>query len=103
MNLDSHVTLSVVFSFISMIGTIIAIYAVIHTRNKEGQEKEVEMTKNFTRLEVKLDTQGQQISNISHCVEKQDSKLDDALERLSRFDERLVNLEQRVSRLEGGK
>ncbi len=108
MGLDSHVTLAVVFSFISMIGVIVSIYATMHTRSRESTEKEVDMTKNFTRLEVKLDSFNQRIDNINRNVEKSDAKLDEISDRLSRTDERINTLfkysddfRQRLNKLEG--
>lgn len=107
-NLDSHITLAVVFSFIAMLGQAVSIYAIIHTRAKEGQVKEVEMTRNFTRLEVKMDTYNSRLDNIDRTVEKSDKKLDEVSNHLTRTDERINNLydgmddlRRRVSVLEG--
>ena len=92
MNLDSHITLAVIFSFIAMVGNGFSIYAIVHTRNKEGQEKEVEMTKNFTRLEVKMDAQKTSTENIGRTVEKMDNKQEELINRVTRQDEAVKNL-----------
>ncbi len=99
MNLDSHVTLAVVFSFFAMLGQGFSIYAIIHSRNKEGHEKDNEMVKNFTRLEVKMDSYNSRIDSIDKTVEKSDAKLDEINNHMTRTDERVNSLHEAVSDL----
>lgn len=99
--LDSHVTLAVIFSFIAMLGQGFSIYAILHTHTKEGTEKEVKMATVFGKLDTKLDFLSQRVDGISRNVEKSDQKLDDIANTLVRQDERLDNLEKRIEKLEG--
>jgi peptidoglycan hydrolase CwlO-like protein len=110
MSLNSTITLAVVFSFFALLGQAFSIYAIVHSRTKESHDKDSEMVRNFTRLEVKLDTFNQRIDNIEKTVEKSDGKLDDINNHMTRTDERINSLQEvvsdlksRVSKLEGGR
>ena len=107
---SSTISLAVLLSIIAMVSQVVSIFAIFHNHSKEGTKKEVEMTKNFTRLEVKLDTIDHRTDNISKAVELSDAKLDKVNERLSRSDERIntlftnfETLAKRVEKLEEGK
>lgn len=105
---NTSIAIVVIFGIITAISQGFAIYAIIHSKGKEDTSKEVNMTANFTRLEVKLDGVNQRIENINRNVEKSDSKLDEISDRLSRTDERINTLfkysddfRKRLDRLEG--
>ena len=55
MSLDSHVTLAVIFSFVSMLGTLGSIYVIIHGRQNEDTNKEVANVEQFVKINYKLD------------------------------------------------
>lgn len=99
MSLNSTITLAVVFSFFALLGQAFSIYAIIHSRTKESQDKDGDMIRNFTRLEVKMDATNQRIENIDKTVEKSDAKLDDINNHLTRTDERVNGLHEVVSDL----
>lgn len=95
---------------IAIVGWAFSLYAIIHARNKDEQVKDNEMIKNFTRLEVKMDSYNQRIDNIDKTVEKSDAKLDDINTHLTRTDEKInglhevvIDLRKRVEVLEGRK
>ena len=92
MEMNSAISVSVLLSAISCVGVFFSIYAILHSRNKEGHEKEVEQTKMFTRLEVKVDSLSPRIDNIDKTVEKTDAKMDDVSKHLARTDERINGL-----------
>lgn len=84
---------------IAIVGWAFSLYAIVHARNKDEQVKDSEMVKNFTRLEVKMDSYNQRINSIDKTVEKSDAKLDDINTHLTRTDEKINGLHEVVSDL----
>lgn len=107
-NLNSSMTLSVVFSFFAMLAQLGTIYALIHTRQKEATDKEVSEAKligdvkaQIGEIKTGLDFLFKSVDSTNKTVEKSDYKLDNALGMLSEQGARLNDLERRVDRLEG--
>ena len=103
MSLDSHITLAVIFSFISMIGTLGSIYAIIHSKQNEDTTREVSDAKEFLKINMKLDEFCRQLSTLA----KNSDKTSDTLAvlqqhivkidgRLSEFDRRITDIEEKI-------
>lgn len=111
MNLNSSVTLAVVFSFVAMIAQFGTIYVIIHNRHREGTDKEVkdavitgeikaQLAEFKAEFKSELGFLSKSVDATSRTVEKTDSKVDDVLRKVDKQDARLSDLERRVSKLE---
>ena len=107
MNLDSHVTLSVIFSFFSMLGVFAAIYVVIHNRKNEDTSREVATAKQFVEVNFKLDELNRNQSMVVKNTEKSteiiaeiQKDLIDIRHTLNAHEKELESHENRLDKLE---
>lgn len=93
--MDGHeitVSLSLIFSIVAAIGVLYNIFAT-HRRDEEADDKkELEMQKNFTKLEVKLDEFGRQMSEVVRRSEKSGDKLESIGQEITKQNERISTL-----------
>lgn len=107
MGLDSHVTLAVVFSFVAMIGNIVGIYAIFHTRQDETTKEKVANAEEFVKVNLKLDQTCQRLMMIekntdktTEVVGKMQTDLVDIKHTLTDHEKLLIQHENRLDRLE---
>lgn len=111
MNLNSTVTLAVIFSFIAMVTQLGTLYTTIHNRHKEGTDKAVkdavitgeikaQLAEFKAEFKSELGFLSKSVDATNKTVEKTDSKIDDVLRKVDKQDARLDELERRVSKLE---
>lgn len=111
MKLDTTISLSLLFSFIAMIGNLIAIYGIFERKHDKDSDREIDITKNFVKVNMKLDEFCRSISDLSKNTDKTtdilssvqqhmikvDSKLDSHDQILADHSERLNKLEGKVN------
>jgi len=111
MRLDATVSLSLLFSIISAIGVIVTIYGVFEKRRDKSSERDIETTKNFIKVNMKLDESCRNLSEIAKAVDKTsdilnsvqrhiievDNKLENHDKALADHDERLDKLEEKLN------
>lgn len=104
------VSLSLIFSIIAAIGVVFNIFST-HRRDEEADnKKEIEMQKNFTKIEVKLDEFGRQMSEVVRRSEKSGDKIEAIGQEITKQNERINTLfrlnddhERRLKELEENK
>lgn len=111
MRLDTTVSLSLLFSIISAIGVIVTIYGVFERQRDKSSERDIEITKNFVQVNMKLDESCRNLSDITKTMDKTsdilnsvqrhligvDNKLENHDKVLADHDERLDKLEDKLN------
>ena len=111
MRLDATVSLSLLFSIISAVGVIVTIYGVFERRHDKSSERDIETTKNFVKVNMKLDESCRNLSDIAKSMDKTsdilnsvqrhiievDNKLENHDKALAQHDERLDKLEEKLN------
>ena len=111
MRLDMTASLSLLFSIISAIGVIVTIYGVFERRRDKSSERDIETTKNFVEVNMKLDESCRNLSDIAKAMDKTsdilnsvqrhiidlDNKLENHDKVLANHDERLDKLEEKLN------
>lgn len=111
MRLDATVSLSLLFSIISTTGVIVTIFGVFERRHDKSSERDIETTKNFVKVNMKLDESCRNLSDIAKAMDKTSDilnsvqrhiiEVDDKLENhdkvLADHDERLDKLEEKLN------
>ena len=105
---DTTISLALIISSISAIGTI---YTIIRGRKGDSElekQRAVDMATNFAKIDVKLTELNAKTSETNKAMEKLDEKIDTMNDRMSRQDERINSLfksydqiTKRIDRLEG--
>ena len=111
MRLDATVSLSLLFSIISTVGVIVTIFGVFERRRDKSSERDIETTKNFVQVNMKLDESCRNLSDIAKAMDKTsdilnsvqrhiidvDNKLENHEKVLADHDERLDKLEEKLN------
>lgn len=111
MRLDATVSLSLLFSIISTVGVIVTIFGVFERRRDKSSERDIETTKNFVKVNMKLDESCRNLSDIAKAMDKTsdilnsvqrhlievDNKLENHDKVLADHDERLDKLEEKLN------
>lgn len=111
MKLDTTVSLSLLFSIISAVGVIVTIYGVFERQRYKSSERDIETTKNFVKVNMKLDESCRNLSDIVKTMDKTsdilnsvqrhlidvDNRLENHDKTLAYHDERLDKLEERLN------
>ena len=111
MRLDATVSLSLLFSIISAVGVIVTIFGVFERRHDKSSERDIETTKNFVKVNMKLDESCRNLSDIAKSMDKTsdilnsvqrhiidiDNKLENHDKTLAYHDERLDKLEDKLN------
>lgn len=111
MRLDTTVSLSLLFSIISAIGVIVTIYGVFERQHDKSSERDIETTKNFVKVNMKLDESCRNLSDIAKAMDKTsdilnsvqrhiidvDNQLENHDKMLAHHDERLDKLEEKLN------
>ena len=107
MGADATISLSLIFSSISMIGVIANIFISFRRESEQNKLKEVQIEKHFAQIDVKLDDFLNRMSDIAKNSEKSAERLDANLQEIIKSNERIGTLfrlhdehEKRISSLE---
>lgn len=111
MSLNTTVSLSLIFSLIAMCANIFAILGVSRSHIKENQEKDINIEKNFLKVNMKLDEFCRDLSDlvkktdtsatqliemqktlvsINNAIESHEKSLNDHEERLTNIEKSLI-------------
>ena len=107
MGADATISLSLIFSSISMIGVIANIFISFRRESEQNKLKEVQIEKHFAQIDVKLDDFLNRMSDIAKNSEKSAERIDANLQEIIKSNERIGTLfrlhdehEKRISSLE---
>lgn len=107
MGVDATISLSLIFSSISMIGVIANIFISFRRESEQNKLKEVQIEKHFAQIDVKLDDFLNRMSDIAKNSEKSAERIDANLQEIIKSNERIGTLfrlhdehEKRISSLE---
>lgn len=107
MGADATISLSLIFSSISMIGVIVNIFISFRRESESNKLKEVQIEKHFAQIDVKLDDFLNRMSDIAKNSEKSADRIDANLQEIIKSNERIGTLfrlhdehEKRISSLE---
>lgn len=107
MGADATISLSLIFSSISMIGVIANIFISFRRESEQNKLKEVQIEKHFAQIDVKLEDFLNRMSDIAKNSEKSAERIDANLQEIIKSNERIGTLfrlhdehEKRISSLE---
>lgn len=107
MGADATISLSLIFSSISMIGVIANIFISFRRESESNKLKEVQIEKHFAQIDVKLDDFLNRMSDTAKNSEKSAERIDANLQEIIKSNERIGTLfrlhdehEKRISSLE---
>lgn len=107
MGADATISLSLIFSSISMIGVIANIFISFRRESESNKLKEVQIEKHFAQIDVKLDDFLNRMTDIAKNSEKSAERIDANLQEIIKSNERIGTLfrlhdehEKRISSLE---
>ena len=107
MGADATISLSLIFSSISMIGVIANIFISFRRESEQNKLKEVQIEKHFAQIDVKLDDFLNRMTDIAKNSEKSAERIDANLQEIIKSNERIGTLfrlhdehEKRISSLE---
>lgn len=96
MQLDTTVSLSLIFSFISMVGVVVTIIGTFRSHRDNSEKKEIDIEKNFVKVNLKLDEFCRQISALTRTTEKSTDIINEIKNELARHEEQVENIEEKV-------
>ncbi len=111
MRLDTTISISLLLSIISAVGVIVTIFGVFERRHDKSSERDIETTKEFVKVNMKLDESCRNLSDIAKTMDKTsdilnsvqrhlidvDNRLENHDKTLAHHDERLDKLEERLN------
>lgn len=107
MGADATISLSLIFSSISMIDVIANIFISFRRESESNKLKEVQIEKHFAQIDVKLDDFLNRMTDIAKNSEKSAERIDTNLQEIIKSNERIGTLfrlhdehEKRISSLE---
>ena len=92
MGADATISLSLIFSSISMIGVIANIFISFRRESESNKLKEVQIEKHFAQIDVKLDDFLNRMSDIAKNSEKSAERIDANLQEIIKSNERIGTL-----------
>lgn len=101
MNTDVTISLSLLFSIISVIGVIVAITSSLKKNQEQEANKQLDIEKHFVKIDMKLDNFMDSTNRILKNQEKSNDQLQAISEKLIAHDKELENHDQRLMKLEG--
>jgi DNA repair ATPase RecN len=101
MNSDVTISLSFLFSIVSVIGVIVAIMTSLKKNQEEEASKQLDIEKHFVKIDMKLDNFMDSTNRILKNQEKATDQLQELSEKLIAHDKELENHDQRLKKLEG--
>lgn len=107
MGTEATISLSLIFSIISMIGVLANIIVSLRRETESNKQKEVQIEKHFAQLDVKLDEFIKHMSNLDKTSDRTAEKIDNISQEIAKTNERIGTLfrlhdehEKRITNLE---
>ena len=104
---EATVSLSLIFSIISMIGVLASVIVSLRRETETTKQKEISIEKHFAQLDVKLDEYLSHMSNIDRSSDRTAEKMDALTHEVAKTNERIGTLfrlhdehEKRITNLE---
>ncbi len=101
MNSDVTISLSLLFSIVSVVGVIVAIVTSLKKNQEEEATKYLDIEKHFVKIDMKLDNFMDSTRQILKNQEKANDQIQELSEKLIAHDKELENHNQRLRKLEG--
>lgn len=86
------VSLSLIFSIISMIGVLANIIVSLRRETESSKQKEVQMEKHFAQVDVKLDEFLKHMDNLDRNSDRTTDKIDSISQEIAKTNERIGTL-----------
>ena len=86
------ISLSLIFSTISMIGVIVNMIISFRRESESSRQKEVQIEKHFAQIDVKLENILISLTEIVQSSETKDKKIDDNMKAILQSNERIGTL-----------
>lgn len=86
------VSLSLIFSIISMIGVLANIIVSLRRETESSKQKEVQMEKHFAQVDVKLDEFLKHMENLDRNSDRTTEKIDSISQEIAKTNERIGTL-----------
>lgn len=86
------VSLSLIFSIISMIGVLANIIVSLRRETESSKQKEVQMEKHFAQVDVKLDEFLKHMDNLDRNSDRTTEKIDSISQEIAKTNERIGTL-----------
>ncbi len=107
MGVDATISLSLIFSIISMIGVMANIIVSLRRETESTKQKEVQIEKHFAKIDVKLDEFMNRMTEIARNSDRTTEKIDAISQEIAKTNERIGTLfrlhdehEKRITNLE---
>jgi chromosome segregation ATPase len=107
MGAEATISLSLIFSIISMIGVLANIIVSLRRETETTKQKEVNIEKHFAKIDVKLDEYTNHFNFIDRNQERANEKIDGLSQEIGKINERIGTLfrlhdehEKRISNME---
>lgn len=92
MGVETTISLSLIFSSISMIGVLANIYISFKRESESNKLKEVQIEKHFAQIDVRLENFLNSMADIARNNEVSAQKIDDNLKAILQSNERIGTL-----------
>ncbi len=92
MGVETTISLSLIFSSISMIGVLANIYISFKRESESNKLKEVQIEKHFAQIDVKLENFFSTMTGIARNNENSAQKIDENLKAILQSNERIGTL-----------
>lgn len=107
MGVDATISLSLIFSIISMMGVLANIIVSLRRETESNKQKEVQIEKHFAKIDVKLDEFINRMTEIARNSDRTTEKIDGISQEITKSNERIGTLfrlhdehEKRIANLE---
>ena len=94
--LDTSISVSLIFSVVSMIGVIVSMYATFHSRKDKKDEKNIDIQKQFLTLNLKLDEFGRNLVTLTRTTEKNTDIINEIRNELVRHEEQFDDMDNTI-------
>lgn len=101
MTSDVTISLSLLFSIVSVVGVIVAIITSLKKNQEEEASKYLDIEKHFVKIDMKLDNFMDSTNRILKNQEKATDQIQELSEKLIAHEKELENHDQRLNKLEG--
>ena len=101
MNSDVTISLSLLFSIVSVVGVIVAIVTSLKKNQEEEATKYLDIEKHFVKIDMKLDNFMDSTNRILKNQEKATDQIQELSAKIIAHDKELENHERRLKQLEG--
>lgn len=92
MGAETTISLSLIFSIISMIGVLANIIVSLRRETESHKQKEIQIEKHFAKIDVKLDEYFSQMALIVKNTDRTAEKIDALSQEIAKSNERIGTL-----------